>query len=507
MSSAMSWKIYRRLLSVFVCLLLFFARPVLAKEINTLDDLAGAKVGGWPSLGEMRLKERYPDIKFTEMETIADMVQHVKQGKVDACILNYVFYNTLLEEGVDGVRLLPEPVAESPTGYLFANTPKGKKLGEQMDRFIRKCRRDGTLDRLTQKWMRGSKEGWVFEKPALSGKNGMLTAGSNAINMPFVYLENDKVTGFEVELFALFCAEYGYDYQVKLTSFESMLLGVESGQYDVGINAVEITKERGESFRLSEPTFTDETVVFVKDYTSATSYISSFKSRIVRTLITEDRWKMLAKGMGTTLLITLSATVMGTLLGFILCFVYRERNRWANTLIDLLSRFLQGMPVMVLLMLFYYVVFAGGRLSADVVAIVVFTLTTGIDVLGMLQSGTASVPKGQTEGGLALGYTERQTFRKFILPQAVRTFFPTWQASIVNLLKFTAIVGYISVQDLTRMADLIRARTYDAFMPLIVISILYMILAYLTMKLTGLLLTRLDPSRRRPEDILPGVKL
>ena len=117
------------------------------------------------------------------------------------------------------------------------------------------------------------------------------------------------------------------------------------------------------------------------------------------------------------------------------------------------------------------------------------------------------MPKGQTEGALALGYTERQAFRKFILPQAVRTFFPTWQSSIVNLLKLTAIVGYITVQDLTRMADLIRARTYDAFMPLIVISVLYLILAYLTVKLTGLLTARLDPTRRRPENILPGVKL
>ena len=503
----MGWRIYRGLLSVFVCLLLTVAGPALAKEIDALDDLAGAKVGGWPSLGEMRLKERYPDIKFIELETIADMVQHVRQGKVDAAIINYVFFSAMKDEGVEGVRLLPEPVTESPTGYLFAKTPRGQKLGDQMDRFIRKCRRDGTLDRLVQKWMKGTEEGLVFEKPALSGKNGMLTAGSNAINMPFVYLKNDKVTGFEVELFALFCAEYGYDYRVQLTSFESMLMGVETGRYDVGINAIEITEERKETFRLSEPTYVDETLVIVKDNASVTSVINSVKASFVRTLITEDRWKMLVEGMGTTLLITLSATVFGTLLAFVLCFVYREQNRFVNAIIDLIRRFLQGMPIMVLLMLFYYVVFAGGRLGGTAVAIVVFTLTMAVDVLGMLQNGTASVSKGQTEGALALGYTERQAFRKFILPQAVRTFFPTWQSSIVNLLKLTAIVGYITVQDLTRMADLIRARTYDAFMPLIVISVLYLILAYLTVKLTGLLTARLDPTRRRPENILPGVKL
>jgi len=503
----MGWKRYRNLLFVFACLLVFISSPVTAKEIYSLDDLAGAKVGGWPSLGEMALRKRYPDIRFIELETIADMVQHVKQGKVDACLLKRVFYNALKSEGVEGVRLLPEPVASSPTGYLFAKTPKGRKLADQMDSFIRKCRQDGTLDRLTNKWMQGSEEERVFEKPALSGKNGRLIAGSNAINMPFVYLKNEKVIGYEVELFALFCAEYGYDYEVKLTSFESMLVGVETGEYDVGVNAVEILKERTENFRLSEPTYIDDTMILVRDYEGVTSLITSLKDRLVRTLVTEDRWKMLAGGMGTTLLITLSATVLGTLLGFIFCFVYRENYRCLNTLIDLLFRFLQGMPMMVLLMLFYYVIFGGTKLGGTVVAIVVFTLTTGVDVFGMLRSGTASVPREQTEAALALGYTGRQAFRKFILPQAVRTFFPTWQSTIVNLLKFTAIVGYITVQDLTRMADLIRARTYDAFMPLIVISILYLLLAYLTMKLTGLLAARLEPARRRPEKILPGVKL
>ena len=86
------------------------------------------------------------------------------------------------------------------------------------------------------------------------------------------------------------------------------------------------------------------------------------------------------------------------------------------------------------------------------------------------------------------------------------TFFPTYQSEIVNLLKSTAIVGYIAVQDLTKVADLIRARTFDAFMPLIVISVLYLILTWLFLRLTDRILTRLNPKNRKPDEILRGVK-
>ncbi len=163
--------------------------------------------------------------------------------------------------------------------------------------------------------------------------------------------------------------------------------------------------------------------------------------------------------------------------------------------------------MMVLLMLFYYVIFGSISISGTAVAIVVFSIMLGFDVFGMLKSGAASVPREQTEAALALGFSEGQAFRKFVLPQAVLTFFPTYQTALVSLLKFTAVVGYIAVQDLTKMADLIRARTYDAFMPLIVISVMYLILTWLMTKGLELVMGRIDPRRRTPERILRGVKL
>jgi polar amino acid transport system substrate-binding protein len=140
------------------------------------------------------------------------------------------------------------------------------------------------------------------------------------------------------------------------------------------------------------------------------------------------------------------------------------------------------------------------------VAIVAFSLLFGFSVFEMLKNATGNIHKGQWEGALALGFSQRQTFWQFIIPQAVRQAFPTYQAEIIGLLKSTAIVGYIAVQDLTKMADIVRAQTFDAFAPLIVITVLYLLFVWLLQKLTDLILQRLDPKHRSREDILQGVK-
>jgi ABC-type glycerol-3-phosphate transport system permease component len=113
---------------------------------------------------------------------------------------------------------------------------------------------------------------------------------------------------------------------------------------------------------------------------------------------------------------------------------FEEAGALLNRALDLFSRFLAGMPVVVLLMVFYYIVFSGMNVNGVIVSVLVFSLLFAFSVFGLLQSGAASVAKGQTEAALALGFSERQAFRKFVLPQAILTFFPTYQSEIISLL-------------------------------------------------------------------------
>ena len=209
-------------------------------------------------------------------------------------------------------------------------------------------------------------------------------------------------------------------------------------------------------------------------------------------LIVEDRYRMILDGLQVTLLITLFAAVLGTILGGLVCWMRMSRHAWLRQVARVYIDLMRGTPVLVLLMLMYYVVMAPVDATGIVVAIVTFAMNTAAYISEMLRTTIQGIDRGQTEAGLALGFTPRQTFLKIVLPQVVRAVMPVYQGEIISLLKGTSIVGYIAVADMTRASDLIRSRTFDAFFPLIVTAIIYFVMAWLI----GLLLQSLVQRQR-----------
>ena len=209
-------------------------------------------------------------------------------------------------------------------------------------------------------------------------------------------------------------------------------------------------------------------------------------------LIVENRYRMILDGLQVTLLITLCAAILGTLLGGLVCWMRMSRRRWLQQVARVYIDLMRGTPVLVLLMLMYYVVMAPVDATGIVVAIVTFAMNTAAYISEMLRTTIQGIDRGQTEAGLALGFTPRQTFLKIVLPQVVRAVMPVYQGEIISLLKGTSIVGYIAVADMTRASDLIRSRTFDAFFPLIVTAIIYFLVAWLI----GMLLQSLVQRQR-----------
>ena len=130
----------------------------------------------------------------------------------------------------------------------------------------------------------------------------------------------------------------------------------------------------------------------------------------------------------------------------------------------------------------------------------------GAAVFGMLKMGVGAVDPGQYEAAYALGYSDRRTFFRIILPQALPHVMPGYRGEVVGLIKATAVVGYIAVQDLTKVGDIVRSRTYEAFFPLIAVTVIYFGMEALLVALVKRLQIRTDPKRRKREDILKGVK-
>ena len=162
--------------------------------------------------------------------------------------------------------------------------------------------------------------------------------------------------------------------------------------------------------------------------------------------------------------------------------------------------------MVVLLMILYYIVFGNISINGITVAVIGFTLTFGAAVYGLLKIGVGTIDNGQYEAAYALGYSNQMTFFKIILPQALPHVLPAYKGEIVGLIKATAIVGYIAVQDLTKMGDIVRSRTYEAFFPLIAITIIYFVLEGIIGLLVSRISINLNPKRRNPSEILKGVK-
>ena len=209
-------------------------------------------------------------------------------------------------------------------------------------------------------------------------------------------------------------------------------------------------------------------------------------------LIAEDRYRMILDGLQVTLIITLCSAVLGTLLGGLVCWMRMSRRQWLQKVAKVYIDIMRGTPVLVVLMLMYYVIMAPLEATGIVVAIVTFGMNAAAYIGEMLRTAIQGIDRGQTEAGLALGYTPRQTFIKIVLPQVVKAVMPVYQGEIISLLKGTSIVGYIAVADITRASDLIRSRTFDAFFPLIITAIIYFFMAWLI----GRLLTALVKKER-----------
>ncbi|HAG69836.1 MAG TPA: amino acid ABC transporter permease [Lachnospiraceae bacterium] len=197
--------------------------------------------------------------------------------------------------------------------------------------------------------------------------------------------------------------------------------------------------------------------------------------------IEKERYRYLLEGLGNTLLMTLCAVLIGIFIGFIIAVI---RSTYDNTgklkvlnfFANLYLTVIRGTPVVLQLLITYFVIFASVNVSKLFTAIIAFGINSGAYVAEIIRSGINSIDRGQSEAGRSLGFSYSQTMLWFILPQAIKNVLPALGNEFVVLLKETSVAGYIAMQDLTKGADIIRSQTYSAFMPLIMAALIYLIM-------------------------------
>lgn len=220
--------------------------------------------------------------------------------------------------------------------------------------------------------------------------------------------------------------------------------------------------------------------------------------KLYETFIVDDNYMMLLKGFGNTLVITLCALMIGVVIGGIIAIAkyYSEGNsklKVVNWICDIYTTVIRGVPVTVLLMIFYFIIIVSDT-DGIFTAIVAFGINSGAYMAELIRGGINAVDNGQMEAARSLGLSKGQAMAKIILPQAVKNILPAIGNECIALLKETSVAGYVTVVDLTRAANLIRTNTNDAVNPLIVLALIYLIVVVGMTQLLGLLERRLGKS-------------
>ncbi|MBQ9038455.1 MAG: transporter substrate-binding domain-containing protein [Clostridia bacterium] len=506
------------------------------------------------------ISEKMPDAEAIYFNTKADLVAALNGNKIDTFVVDEPVAKILMRED-DRLTFLPDYLETFSFALVFPKSEAGEALRDRFNGFIETLRADGTLEALEEKWFAEDEDAKTMpDVSALSAENGTLRVATEAGYAPFEYVRDGKVVGYDMELAARFCEAFGYGLEIVDMNFDGILPSVQAGKCDFAAAAITVTPERAQTVLFSEPYFSGGTVLIVlkqsdentpapgdyngkrggvitgsfhdsviqeelpdssiSEYNSYTDmvaaltdvqtgqsgFMESLSDSFNKTFLREDRWRLFLTGVQNTLIITMLSILFGTALGFAVYMLCRNGNPVANGITRFCTWLVQGMPMVVLLMILYYVIFGSVSIGGIVVAIIGFAFTFGSAVYGMLRMGVGAVDGGQYEAAYALGYSNRRTFYRIILPQAAPHILPAYKGEVVGLIKATSIVGYIAVQDLTKMGDIVRSRTYEAFFPLIAVTIIYFVLE----GLIGFLVSRIgvcfSPKRRKPDEILKGIR-
>ncbi len=232
------------------------------------------------------------------------------------------------------------------------------------------------------------------------------------------------------------------------------------------------------------------------------NFLSEFKDDFYINFIKDDRWQYLTDGLKNTLLITILAVIMGMILGFLIAIIRATHDKTGklkilNFLAKVYLTVIRGTPVVVQLLIIYFVIFGSVSIDKLLVAVLAFGLNSAAYVAEIVRSGIMSIDGGQFEAGSSLGLSYAQTMIYIIIPQAFKNVLPALANEFIVLLKETSVAGYIAIADLTKGGDIIRSQTYEAFMPLIAVALIYLVMVMLLTHLVSKLERRLAKNDKR----------
>ena len=453
-------------------------------------------------IDEVEIPKLYPNATILTYTSNADKLFALLSGKVDYAIASNSQAILYSRKNNYEYKYCDTPLYTM--GNSFALQEGNVELKEKIDECIKTLREDGTLDQLNQKWVIEGNYS-IDDIPYIEDENApVLRVGTDGASEPFSFVYNNQLAGHDIELISRIAYMLGMRIEFSQMPFSSTIVALTTGKVDVA-PTVTPTSERDKQVDFSDVYYEANIVALSKKDGVNSSLISDLKDSFISTFISENRWMMFVDGIKVTLIIALFSFVLATLVGILLCIMLISKNKILSKLASIYVRIASGVPILVWLMLLYYVVFNGVNISSIIVSIIALGLQSGASLSGIFKTGIDSIDVGQKEAAEALGFSSFMIYTKIIIPQAILRVFDLYKGEFVSLVKTTSIVGYVAINDITKVSDLIRSRTYEAFFPLITTALIYFVITYLIVVLLNIVQKRINPKFRKT--ILKGVKV
>ena len=416
---------------------------------------------------------------------VGELLVAVEKGRADFCILDQ-FQARMLNIDMRGLEI-------KFSGILKGTACAGFRMGDsilcsQFNCYLDSLRTTGEYDSWLGDWKAASDSMAdvslrVARHEKQQGRKALRVGIT--ITYPYLFLKDNNLTGIEVDMFNRFCERAGYPVDYEIYDFSALIPALNSGKIDVILSHMRRTDERARQVLFSDPYIEGGGAAVCRSVNGNpggvhAGLLERTKESFKNNLVVEQRWKLMADGLRVTVQISLLSILAAVAAGIVLCRLRMSRRRIVSRPAGVVIDLIRGIPLLVILMLMFYVIFASSGITGTWVTVMSFGLYYGAYFGEVFRAGMESVDKGQWEAGLALGLNKYQVLRKIALPQALSRIIPVLKGEVIALIKMTSVVGYVAVIDLTKASDIIRARTLDAFFPLILVSVVYIILAWLT---------------------------
>lgn len=476
---------------------------------ESLDDLATGRIAVvMGTIFDGFVARTYPGAEIVRLRSTSDAVASLRIGHVDAALMPDSTARLVLKANPD-LAVLDDNILEIDLGIGFRKGDAA--LRERFNRFLREIRADGTYDAVAQRWLLEDPETALMPAVPIPTEGQPIRLGVAVGDLPYVAVVDGQYVGFDIEILRRFAARESLILTIIPFEFDALVAALAAGKVDMIADGIAITEERSRLVDFSAPYTSLRTMAVARKAaiagaaeeqegvprTPSAGFVASLGASIERTLITERRWVLILEGVQITVVLSILATLFGTLLGALVCAMRMSGQVLLRGTAKVFIEVVRGIPVLVLLMLIFYVAFGSVNIDPLIVAVIAFGVNFAAYVSEMFRTGIESIGRGQREAGIAMGFTRIQTFLHVILPQAVRRILPVYRGEFMSLVKMTAIVGYIGIQDLTRAGDIIRSRTFEAFFPMILIAVIYFAVIWVLGLALDHVDRRTDPKTRR----------